>query len=241
MNSPLRPLTPPIARSPLARSLHAQSTLERSPQLARTHLAPSPTNPSRANIFLAADSYLMGAAQAVHTVVLTVESPTRDDKVTFVLPVRRLAPDVPAWLCQGWMKIIDSPRTRRMGLTSEQRELLLDFCLIYHAFVTRHPRLVPRTFQEFSGHLLDRAAAMRPFEHADGVLADIVYWALADIPDAVILDPIIPSTDDLWALMQLPATGVAAERLLALPGGETYATAGVGEDEADLPVLTDMS
>ena len=68
-----------------------------------------------------------------------------------------------------------------MGLTDEQREILLNFFLLYHGFVTRHPDLPAAAFQPFCVHLLERATVLGPFECADTVLADVVYWTYQTI------------------------------------------------------------
>ncbi|KAI0744657.1 hypothetical protein C8Q76DRAFT_688005 [Earliella scabrosa] len=125
-----------------------------------------------------------------------------------------------------------------MGLTDAQCELLLEFFLVYHGFVTHHPALPPNAFSSFCVSLVERAVQLGPFECADAALADVVYWAHKSIPQTVLIAPIFSDTDDLGDGAHLPISACAVEHFLcahAFPIRQSVMSSHM--DGADLPPL----
>ncbi|KAI0702090.1 hypothetical protein C8Q76DRAFT_697832 [Earliella scabrosa] len=145
-----------------------------------------------ANIYLHGDTYSLLRGRSIATLWMTIEDEERTDHINFLLPTPDHAySTIPPWLCQGWMVAIQSERMQHLGLSERQREILLDFTLLYHAFVAPHPDAHPSLFAHILNALVQHAQAHDPYARADSVLAAVVEWAHTHLPETLFVDPVV--------------------------------------------------
>ncbi|KAI0718450.1 hypothetical protein C8T65DRAFT_693844 [Cerioporus squamosus] len=171
-----------------------------------------------ADIYLRTDTWSGACMRPHRSLVLIVESQTRDRVITTLIPTVDDGYQLNWTAIRGWISVIQSERMSRTGISDEQRDILLDIALAYFGFANEHPDLQMQDLWLISGALLEAALELGPSERADDCLCEIAQQARRELPLSVFEGVDIPvidgglSADNMQDVFEQERTRVHADR-----------------------------